>query len=128
MTNFLSGNNSYTRCIASVALALSFVKILADGKTGLPFLSSRVVSKDVFRLFKKNTPVKNYHVYLCLTGIMTGLATSIIFALIIFNQGFPGVFEFAGYWIGLVAIAAGVVLYFVQIRGKQTAKAVETAK
>jgi len=120
LTNLLSGNNSYTRCIASVALALSMVKFLSDSKKSLPFMAARVVSKDIFKTLRKENPVKNHHIFVGITGVMTGLSTSIIFALIVLQRGYPGPVEFAGYWIGLAAIVASVVLYFVKARGKQS--------
>ena len=120
LTNLLSGNNSYTRCIASVALALSMVKFLSDSKKSMPFMATRVVSKDIFKTLRKENPVKNHHIFVAITGVMAGLSTSIIFALMVLQRGTPGPIEFAGYWLGLAAIVAGIVLYFVKVKGKQS--------
>ncbi|GEM_PF-1885646 len=116
LSNFLSGNNSYTRYLASLALALSMVKTLSEGNKAMTFTASRVVSKDVFKLFGQHSPVRNHHIYLGAGGVMTGLAGAAIPALLFFF-GVAGVrmsplYENICYVMGGAVVVIGAGVYF----------------
>jgi len=118
LSNILSGNNSYTRYLASLALALGMVKTLSEGSKATTFTASRVVSKDVFKLFGKNSPVRNHHIYLGVGGVMTGLAGAAVPALLFFF-GIAGVrmspvYENICYFMGGAAVVIGVGVYFLK--------------
>ncbi|MDD4874230.1 MAG: hypothetical protein PHE15_04575 [Dehalococcoidales bacterium] len=113
-SNFLTGNNRGSGVLVSIALALSLVKALNDGKTSTPFMASRVVSKDIFKLLKRSNPVKNNHVYLGISGFMTGLLGSMILMV---TRGLPQG-DFLGYYIGVLVLLAGIGLYFIKTKAK----------
>ncbi len=119
LSNFLSGNNSYTRYLASLALAFSMVKTLSEGNKAMTFTASRVVSKDVFKIFGKPSPVRNHHIYLSVGGVMAGLAGAAVPALLFFF-GVAGVrmspvYENICYFMGGAVVVIGAGVYFVKV-------------
>jgi hypothetical protein len=120
VTNFLSRNNSFDKCFVSVALAISLVKVLSDGEKSPAFMAFRVISKDIFKLFKKDSPVRNHHVYICFSGLMTGLAGALILFIIRAITG-DGIGQFIGYYLGSIAIITGITLNILKGKLPQTA-------
>jgi hypothetical protein len=115
-SNFLTRNNSSDKVLVSIALAISLVKNLSDGKKSMPFMASRVISKDIFKLFKKDNPVKNNHIYLGIGGLMAGLLGAIVLMLLRnLPQG-----DFLGYYLGALVFVVGVTLFIVKARAKPT--------
>ncbi len=80
---------------------------------------SRVVSKDIFKLFKKDSPVRNHHIYLSFGGLMIGLIGAILLAILRSIIG-DGAGEFMGYYLGGAGIIAGIVLLLVKGKALQT--------
>lgn len=118
LSNFLSGNNSYTRYLASLALAFSMVKTLSDGSKAMTFTATRVVSKDIFKWFGKHSPVRNHHIYLGIGGVMTGLVGAALPAFLFFF-GIAGVrmspvYQSVCYSMGGAVIVIGAAVYFVK--------------
>ncbi len=121
LSNFLTRNNSSDKVLVSIALAISLVKTLSDGKKSMPFMATRVISRDIFKLVKKDNSVKNHHIYLGIGGVMTGLLGAIVLML---TRNLPQG-DFLGYFLGAAVFIGVVVVYFVKARKKATADSVQ---
>ncbi len=92
----------------SLAIALALIKALGDGARSIPFITGRVVMNDIFVKLHKPSPVRNHHIYVAISGLTLGFLSSILLAFLRKPMG-----DNVGYILGLIAMAAGIVLYFI---------------
>jgi hypothetical protein len=112
-SNFLTRNNASDKVLVSIAAALSLVKVLSDGRTSIPFMSCRVISKDFFKLFRKVNPVGNPQIYLGIEGLGAGLLCSIILMELKGPLG-DTIGGNLGYFAGAGLLVIGIVFAIVQ--------------
>jgi hypothetical protein len=117
-SNMLTRNNKLDKYLVSLALAISLVKVLGDGKKATLFMTGRVITKDIFKFFKRNNPVKNHHIYVCLSGFMAGLLGALVLALIAIGAG--DTVQYWGYFLGGAGVVVGIVLFIVKLKSKKT--------
>lgn len=114
ISNFLTRNNAIDKVAVSLAIAFTLMKALADGHKSIPFMTGRVVMKDIFVAMKKPSPVRNHHIYVAISGLVAGFFFSLPLAVLRKSLG-----EAIGYQLGAVAMVIGIVL--IVALGKKTA-------
>lgn len=114
VSNYLTRNNRVDKIAVSLALAIALMKALSDGPKSLPFMAGRVVMKDLFVLMLKPSPVRNHHIYLAVSGLSLGFLCSLPFAYLSKTTS-----DYIGYYTGIVAILAGLVLFFFEKEHRQ---------
>lgn len=117
ISNFLTRNNAVDKIAVSLAIALSLMKALSDGPRSIPFMTGRVVMKDLFVAMKKPSPVRNHHIYVAISGLVAGFLCSLPLAVLRKSMG-----ENIGYILGTVAMAAGIGLIIALGSGKKHEK------
>lgn len=114
ISNFLTRNNAIDKVAVSLAIAFSLMKALADGHRSLPFMTGRVVMKDIFVAMKKPSPVRNHHIHVAIGGLITGFLCCLPLAVLRKPLG-----ESIGYQLGALAMVVGIGLIIAL--GKKTA-------
>lgn len=107
LSNYLTRNNAADKIAVSLAIAFALMKALNDGKYSLPFVTSRVVMKDLFVAARRPSPVRNHHIYVAISGLTLGFTSSLLLAVLRKSMG-----ENIGYLLGTAAMAAGAALFF----------------
>jgi hypothetical protein len=114
ISNFLTRNNVIDKIAVSLALAMALLKALNVGSKSLPFMTGRVVSKDISMMFLKPSPVRHYHLYVAISALAVGFFGALPLSFMRITQSY---YDPTGYILGGIAIVAAVPLYFVT-RGK----------
>lgn len=114
ISNFLTRNNAIDKIAVSLAIAFSLMKALSDGPRSIPFMTSRVVMKDIFVAMKKPSPVRNHHIYVAISGLVTGFLCCLPLSILRKSMG-----EYIGYQLGIVGMIIGIGLLIAL--GKKTA-------
>lgn len=107
LSNFLTRNNAVDKIAVSLVIGLSLIKALSDGPRSIPFMTGRVVMKDIFVAFGKPSPVRNHHIYVAISGLALGFFSSLLLAVLRKSVG-----ENIGYILGSIAVVGGIVLFF----------------
>lgn len=107
ISNFLTRNNAIDKIAVSLVIAVSLIKALSDGPRSIPFMTSRVVMKDIFVLLGKPSPVRNHHIYVAISGLVLGFLCSLPLSVLRKSMG-----ENIGYILGMLAMVAGIALLF----------------
>jgi len=107
LSNYLTRNNAADKMAVSLAIAFALMKALNDGKYSLPFVTSRVVMKDLFVATGRPSPVRNHHIYVAIGGLALGFLSSLLLAILRKPMG-----ENIGYMLGAAAMAAGAAAFF----------------
>lgn len=105
LSNFLTRNNAIDKIAVSLVIAFSLMKALSDGPRSIPFMTGRVVMKDLFVAMRKPSPVRNHHIYVALSGLTAGFLCCLPLAVLRKALG-----ESIGYQLGVVAMIVGVGL------------------
>lgn len=108
VSNFLTRNNAFNKTAVSLAVAFTLMKTLSTGSRSIPFMTGRVVMNDVFAALKRPSPVRNQHLFIAISGLVLGFLSSVLLALLRSSMG-----DNIGYILGAIAMAAGIVLFFV---------------
>ena len=107
LSNYLTRNNRIDKIAVSLALAMALAKALSDGTKSLPFMAGRVVTKDLFVLLLRPSPVKNHHIYIAVSGLALGFLCSLPFAYLS-----KMISDDIGYITGVIAMVAALILFF----------------
>lgn len=113
-SNFLTRNNAIDKIAVSLAIAFSLMKALGDGPKSIPFMTGRVVMKDIFVAMKKPSPVRNHHIYVAISGLVAGFLCCLPLSVLRKSMG-----ENIGYQLGVLGIIVGIGLLVAL--GKKTA-------
>lgn len=105
MSNFLTRNNAIDKIAVSLAIAFTLMKALGDGPRSIPFMTGRVVMKDIFVAMHKPSPVRNHHIYIAISGLVTGFLCSLPLSVLRKSMG-----ENIGYLLGTLAMVVGIGL------------------
>lgn len=108
LSNYLTRNNRIDKIAVSLALAFALAKALSEGTKSLPFMAGRVVTKDLFVMLLRPSPVKNHHIYVAVSGLAIGLLCSLPFAYLS-----KMISDDIGYFTGVLAMVAALGLFFV---------------
>lgn len=106
VSNFLTRNNAVDKIAVSLAIAFSLMKSLSDGPRSIPFMTGRVVMKDIFVAFRKPSPVRNHHIYMAISGLVLGFLSSLLLAVLRKSMG-----ENIGYILGSITMVIGIALF-----------------
>jgi hypothetical protein len=106
LSNFLTRNNAVDKIAVSLVIGLSLIKALSDGPRSIPFMTGRVVMKDIFVAFRKPSPVRNHHIFVAISGLALGFFSSLLLAVLRKSLG-----ENIGYILGAIAVVSGIVLF-----------------
>lgn len=109
LSNYLTRNNRIDKIAVTLALAIALMKALSDGPRSLPFMAGRVVTKDLFVLMLKPSPVQNHHIYVAVSGLALGFLLCLPFAYL---SKFTS--DDIGYITGVIGMVAALVLLFVK--------------
>jgi hypothetical protein len=112
ISNFMTRNNSIDKVAVSIAIAVSLFKALSDGPKSIPFMTGRVVMKDLFVAMKKPSPVRNHHIYVAVFGLACGFLCCLILAWLRKPLG-----DSIGYILGTIAMIAGAGIAVSQAKG-----------
>jgi hypothetical protein len=108
ISNYLTRNNKIDKIAVSLVLALALMKALSDGPKSLPFMTGRVVMKDIFVMLLKPSPVRNHHIYVTVSGLALGFLCCLPLAFL------ANMSENLGYITGSIAMIVAVVLFFIK--------------